>query len=140
MRKFSDELVEDREFEIGGELFKWRYPYWEEYAARREEDARTVAKANEPKKDGEDDEDEITFNELYADFIKRIETFIDPENDAVNRWRRLAKRKIDPVPAYQFTELYFWLLEVTSSRPTEQPSPSENGQGQTAITSKAASS
>ena len=32
MRRFSEELVEDREFEIGGELFKWRYPYWEEFA------------------------------------------------------------------------------------------------------------
>ena len=28
-RSFSEELVENRQFEIGGELFEWTYPHWE---------------------------------------------------------------------------------------------------------------
>ena len=66
--------------------------------------------------------------------------FLDPENEAIKRWKALAKRKTDPVPHYMYRELYEWLLEVTSGRPTEQPSPSENGPGQTVSTSAEGSS
>jgi hypothetical protein len=127
LREFSKELVEDRQFEIGGELFEWRYPFWEDFADARERDAAVL-------RDPEANAD-ITFKDMYKDFIDRIEPYIDPKNDSIKRWRTLAKRKTDPVPAYQYTELYMWLLEVTSARPTELPSPSENGQGQTEPTS-----
>ena len=123
LREFSKELVEDRQFEIGGELFEWRYPFWEDFADRREADAQIVRNP--------DATNEITFKEMYKDFIDRCEPFIDPKNDSIKRWRALAKRRVDPVPAYQFTELYQWLLEVTSGRPTEQPSPSPGGRGKT---------
>ena len=29
IRNWDEELVEDREFRIGGELFEWMYPHWE---------------------------------------------------------------------------------------------------------------
>lgn len=132
MREFSKELVEDRQFEIGGELFEWRYPYWEDFADRRDQDAAIVA---DP-----DSQGDVTFKDLYKDFIDRCEPFIDPKNDSIARWRRLAKRKTDPVPAYQFSELYMWLLEVTSARPTETPLSSSNGQGRTEDSSTAGSS
>jgi len=125
LREFSKELVEDRQFEIGGELFEWRYPYWEDFADRRDQDAAIVQQA-----DGNGDA-EMSFKDLYKDFIERIEPFIDPKNDSVKRWRALAKRKVDPVPAYQYTELYMWLLEVTSARPTETLLSSSNGQERT---------
>jgi hypothetical protein len=125
LREFSKELVEDRQFEIGGELFEWRYPYWEDFADRRDQDAQIVQQA-----DGNGDS-EMSFKDLYKDFIDRIEPFIDPKNDAIKRWRALSKRKVDPVPAYQFTELYMWLLEVTSARPTETLLSSSNGQERT---------
>ena len=134
LREFSKELVEDRQFEIGGELFEWRYPYWEDFADRRDQDAKIVQQA-----EGNDDA-EMSFKDLYKDFIERIEPFIDPKNDSVKRWRALAKRKVDPVPAYQYTELYMWLLEVTSARPTETLLSSSNGQERTEAMSTEGSS
>ena len=134
LREFSKELVEDRQFEIGGELFEWRYPYWEDFADRRDQDAKIVQQA-----DGNGDA-EMSFKDLYKDFIERIEPFIDPKNDSVKRWRALAKRKVDPVPAYQYTELYMWLLEVTSARPTETLLSSSNGQERTEAMSTEGSS
>jgi hypothetical protein len=138
MREFSKELIpkDDRTFEIGGEMFRWRYPFWQEYAERREADTQAVKAAQQ----NGDSEEEFTFVDLYQDYFNRIETFIDPENDGIARWKRLAKRKSDPVPAYQLPELYFWLLEVTSGRPTGQPSPSESGPGQTVSSSTEGSS
>ena len=139
MREFSKELVEkeDRRFEIGGELFRWRYPFWEEFADRRDKDAAIVAETSKPTENGEA---EITFKQIYEDFIGRIEPFLDPENDSLKRWRALAKRKVDPVPAYQFSELYMWLLEVTSARPTETLLSSSNGQERTEAMSTEGSS
>lgn len=137
LREFSKELVEDRQFEIGGELFEWRYPFWEDFASRRDQDAVVVAESDKPKENGETD---LTFVDLYRDFIDRIEPFLDPKNDSLKRWRALAKRKVDPVPAYQFSELYIWLLEVTSARPTETLLSSSNGQERTEATSTEGSS
>jgi len=132
LREFSKELVEDRQFEIGGELFEWRYPYWEDFADRRDQDAAVVQNPESTS--------ELSFKDLYKDFIERIEPFLDPKNDSLKRWKALAKRKVDPVPAYQFTELYMWLLEVTSARPTETLLSSSNGQERTEAMSTEGSS
>jgi len=132
LREFSKELVEDRQFEIGGELFEWRYPFWEDFAARRDQDAAVVQNPESTA--------ELSFKDLYKDFIERIEPFLDPKNDSIKRWKALAKRKVDPVPAYQYTELYMWLLEVTSARPTETLLSSSNGQERTEATSTEGSS
>jgi len=132
LREFSKELVDDRQFEIGGELFEWRYPYWEDFADRRDQDASVVQNPESTS--------ELSFKDLYKDFIERIEPFLDPKNDSLKRWRALAKRKVDPVPAYQFTELYMWLLEVTSARPTETLLSSSNGQERTEAMSTEGSS
>jgi len=132
LREFSKELVEDRQFEIGGELFEWRYPYWEDFADRRDQDAAVVQNPESTS--------ELSFKDLYKDFIERIEPFLDPKNDSIKRWKALAKRKVDPVPAYQYTELYMWLLEVTSARPTETLLSSSNGQERTAAMSTEGSS
>jgi len=132
LREFSKELVEDRQFEIGGELFEWRYPFWEDFAARRDQDAAVVQNPESTA--------ELSFKDLYKDFIERIEPFLDPKNDSIKRWKALAKRKVDPVPAYQYTELYMWLLEVTSARPTETLLSSSNGQERTAAMSTEGSS
>ncbi len=132
LREFSKELVDDRQFEIGGELFEWRYPYWEDFADRRDQDAAVVQNPESTS--------ELSFKDLYKDFIERIEPFLDPKNDSLKRWRALAKRKVDPVPAYQFTELYMWLLEVTSARPTETLLSSSNGQERTEAMSTEGSS
>lgn len=149
MKKFSVEV--DREFEIGGELFKWRQPYWEDYANQLDKDiadataslaaeARTNGnEAAEGEEEKPEEEKPLTVHAAIADVIKRIEMFLDTENDALNRWRKLAKRKVDPVPTWQFRELHTWLAEVTSGRPPTEP-PSPNGPEPTEPTSKDASS
>lgn len=122
MKRFA--VVEDKDFEIGGEVFRWHYPYWEDIAKVFDQDVDEVASENgAPPK-------ELSVRDTLADFIKRIELFIDPDfNDGVTRWKALSKRKKNPVPHSQYAELYQWLLEVTSApTPTEQPSPSEDGQ------------
>lgn len=121
MKRFTVET--DREFEIGGEIFEWVYPYWEDIADVFDQDV----------KESENGDADSTVRSAIADFIKRIELFISP--DQIVRWRTLAKRKDNPIPHSQYAQLYSWLLEVTSgTHPTEQSSPSEDGQLVTAAT------
>jgi hypothetical protein len=126
-RSFTEETVKDRTFEIGGEMFKWRYPYWKDIASIFDEDASLIQ---------ENDGRPLNATENIELAIKRVEMFLDPENDAVKRWRALAARKDTPVPHFQFGQLYVWLLEVTGRRPTETPTPSEDGSEKTEPTSK----
>lgn len=123
MKRFSATLPEDREFEIAGEVFKWRYPYWEDIVGIFDTDLGDE-NGGEPR--------ELTFKENVDVFIERIALFI-PEEDR-QRWVDAAHSKEKPIPYAQFSELYRWLLEVGSGRPTEQPSPSESGDGTTAST------
>lgn len=125
MKRFG--VVEDKEFEIAGEVFRFVYPYWEDIAKVFDAESADVTNGNEPV---------ISVRETISDFIKRIELFIDPEfNDGITRWRALSKRKKNPIPHSQYAELYRWLLEVTSApTPTEPSSPSEDGQQQTVAT------
>jgi hypothetical protein len=142
VKKFSVEI--DRSFEIGGELFKWRQPYWEDYANLLDKDIATAQAAVDAatRTNGGDVPEGETPDTVHAaieDYIKRVEMFLDPENDSVKRWRALAKRKVDPIATYQFRELHNWLVEVTSGRPPTEP-PSPDGPEPTAATSKDASS
>lgn len=135
MKRFT--VVEDREFEIGGEVFKWVYPYWEDIAAVFDKDSEEVAK--EAQTNGEIAP--FSVRATIADFIERIELFIDPENDGLERWRALTKRKKNPIPHSQYSALYQWLLEVTSNpHPTEASSPSADGQQPAGAISTGASS
>jgi hypothetical protein len=131
-------VAEDREFEIAGEVFKWVYPYWEDIAAVFDRDDEE-AKAEGVETNGNTP---FTVRATIADFIDRIELFIDPDfNDGRARWKALSKRKKNPIPHSQYAELYRWLLEVTSgSYPTEPSSPSEDGQPAAAATSTGGSS
>lgn len=116
-RQFSNELDEDREFEIGGEHFNFRYPHWEEGAAIFDADLT-------PNGDGK-----FSWKADTEVAIKQIPTFIDPANDAHKRFAALVKRKTDPVPRQQIVELHQWLVRVTSGLPTNPPSGSEPGGG-----------
>jgi hypothetical protein len=110
--------MEDRQFEIGGEQFTWVYPYWEDIADVFDKDTKAL---------DADDAPNPSVRETISDFIDRIQLFIEPDQRA--RWVTLSKRKKDPIPHSQYSELYRWLLEVTSEpTPTEQSSPSEDGQ------------
>lgn len=125
MKRFSETLPDEREFEIAGEVFHWRYPYWEEITAIFDEDL-----IEEPA-DGEEVKD-LTFHQNIEIFIRRIALFI-ADNDK-ERWQTLSYNKDNPIPYAQFSDLYRWLLEVASGRPTVPPSPSESGDGTTVVT------
>lgn len=130
MKKFSVE--KDHEFEVAGEVFRWKFPYWEDIADQFDSD-------DTMDRDGDVN---VTVRSTLEDFIKRIEAFIDPEfNDGVNRWRELTKRRKNPIPHSQFGQIYQWLLEETSRpTPTEPSSPSADGQLPIAATSTGGSS
>lgn len=131
MKRFT--VAEDREFEIGGEVFKWVYPYWEDIAEVFDRDAQEISEAG--------DTTPFSVRATIADFIERIELFLDPENDSIARWQKLTKRRTNPIPHSHYAELYSWLLEVTSNpHPTEPSSPSADGQRPVAVTSTGASS
>ena len=119
LRRFSEELVEDREFELGGELFKFRYPHWEEGAALFDDELEPAENGN----------GEFSFKADTELAIKRTPMFIDPANDAHERYARLVERKIDPVPRFQIVQAYRRLVEVTSGLPTSPPSESASGGG-----------
>ena len=122
MKRFTVE--QDREFEVAGEVFTWIYPYWEDIADVFDKDTEEV--------EGDAPMD-FSVKATIADFIARIELFIDPEQR--DRWVQLTKRRKNPIPHSQYSQLYQWLLEVTSApTPTEQPQPSEDGQQQIVAT------
>jgi hypothetical protein len=134
MKKF--EITQDRDFEVAGEVFQWKFPYWEDIADVFDADE------TEETAEGNGKAVEVTVRSTLKDFMDRIELFLDEDlNDNVPRWRKLTQRKKDPVPHSQYAQIYQWLLEVTSRpTPTLPSSLSEDGQPPTVATSKAGSS
>ena len=128
MRRWSQELIEDREFEIGGELFEWVYPHWEVGAKLFDGEFDAT---------GETDENGRPKFSWYADArnaVEGVQMFLNPKNDAVKRWKALCARKgPDAIPRHQIVQLYTWLVQVTGGLPTTAPSsePSVNGAGET---------
>lgn len=124
-REFSKELEEDREFEIGGHVFKFLYPHWKDGAKLFDDEMVAVQEAA----DGNGDSNAaFSFVADTETAIKRIPMFLDPENDAHKRWKELTERKPPhAVPRHQIAQLYRWLVEVTSGFPTTPQSPSTSG-------------
>ena len=117
MKKFSDTLAADRDFEFLGELFKYKLVHWSVITAIVDE-AGTNGK-------------EPTATQNVQELIDLIPSFVDEDNDGPERMKKLLEGKDKPVPIGQINALYEWLLEVTSGRPTEQPSPSPGGRQRT---------
>ena len=74
-----------------------------------------------------------TTTEQVQELIDLIPEFVDEENDGPARMKKLLSGD-KPVAIGQVNALYEWLLEVSSGRPTEQPSPSQTGRGRTGAT------
>jgi hypothetical protein len=124
-RDFDAELVEDREFRIGGQVFKWVYPHWKDGALLFDQEMTDVAQAA----DGAESNGSFSFVADTETAIKRVPMFLDPAQESHKRWKELTSRKTDPVPRHQIAQLYRWLVEVTSGFPTAQPSDSSSGDG-----------
>ncbi len=119
---------EDREFLIRGEMFKIqrvRPEVMEEVTAL--EDAFVAIE--EPK---------------YSDVVelaeKRLLLFLDDENGAVDRWKTLRERKVDPITYTEITEISKLVLEKATGLPTMQPPASGIGGGSTTGSSSGGSS
>lgn len=120
MRRFSQELEQDREFELGGELFEWVYPNWEIGAWLFDDQL-------EPSENGDG---QFSFKADTELAIERIPMFLNEANDSHNRFQTLVERKPPhAVPRHQLVQCYRWLVEVTSGLPTSPPSESASGGG-----------
>jgi hypothetical protein len=119
VKEFSKELVSDRSFEIGGTVLEWRYPYWEELASIFDEDLASLRNGGEV--------GDVSTKEALAQTIDRVNLFLT--DGSRDRWAEVAHRREDPVPLFQISEVYRWLLEISSGRPTQSPSGSEPGGG-----------
>ena len=124
LRDFDQELVEDREIRIGGEVFEFIYPHWEVGAKIFDEELTA-----EPNGDGEPAAFSWVADTQKA--IERIPMFLNPKNDSHKRFKALASRKVDAVPRFQFAQLYRLLVQVTSNLPTTPPSAPDAGGGST---------
>ncbi len=133
LRDFDQELADDREIRIGGEVFEFIYPHWEVGAKIFDEELTA-----EPNGDGEPTK--FSWHADTQKAIERIPMFLNPKNDAHKRFKALAARKTDAVPRFQFAQLYRLLVQVTSNLPTTPPSAPEAGGGETDTGSSDASS
>lgn len=146
MRRFSDDVMEaeKREFEVLGEVFRWRYPGWDEFSDRLDADFASVRSTNGDATEAGEKPNEHATREMYQDYVDRIAEFIDPDwNDGVTRWKALAapkRGKKIPVPAYLLMDIWNYLVEVTTRSPTKLPSASAAGQPSTEPTSPGDSS
>ena len=146
-RSFSQEIAEkDREFEIGGETFKWRELPFDEFKSliemeaefQRKVQALREAEIKAAEEGGEEPDSGVS---VGLDFlIKRITFFLDPADDAHRRFKMLLKRKENPVPHYQIDDLHGWLWEQVSGHPPTKQEISSNGGGLTETTSQEESS
>lgn len=113
------DVEQDLEFTLAGETFKARIVRPEVIAAWEDQEI--------PEKSV----DALKLND------ERIELFLDQEDGNVERWRALRAREDNPVSMSQINQLLVWLVELQTTFPTEQPSPSGPGRGRTAATSAA---
>ena len=116
MKKFSDGLAKDRDFEFLGELFSYKLVHWS-----------VITEIVDGGRNGKDP----TATEQVQELIDLIPKFVEDDNDGPARMAALLAGTDKPVPIGQVNALYEWLLEVSSGRPTEAPSPSPGGRGKT---------
>ncbi len=135
LRNWDEELVEDREFRIGGELFEFIYPHWE-VGAKIFDEELTPAEQNG------DAPTQFSWVENTQKAVDGVPMFLNPKNDALKRWKALCARKTDAVPRHQLSQLYNWLVQITGNLPTTPPSSplSDDGDGETDTGSSAESS
>ena len=120
MKNFDQELAQDLDFTIAGETFTMRFVRPEVLAAWEEEP------------DDEKSEDILKRQD------QRICEFLVTD-EMKERWMKLRERSDNAVPLVAVNEILKWMVEVQTSRPTNQPSPLASGRGRTAVSSTGAS-
>ena len=120
MRKFSEEISTDRQFEIGGEVFTYRIFGWDETVTMLDTKLDESLVINE---DGS-----YSFRADTEWCIKEIPNFLEPGDDR-ERFKKLMARKTAVVPRHQIAELYGWLRQRVQNLPTTPPSPMPSADG-----------
>lgn len=125
LRNWDEELVEDREFRIGGEVFEFIYPHWEVGAKIFNDELKPTTNGDQPAR--------FDWVENTKKAVDGVPMFLNPKNDSLKRWKALCARKTDAVPRHQISQLYNWLVQVTGNLPTTPPSSplSDGGDGET---------
>ena len=124
----------DREFILAGERFHWRKVHWREYGEMA--DKLISQDEEEPSEEEPGGKKDLTVIEMYEQLVERLVVYI--EKDEVTRFRTTVEDPEKEITQLQLTELRDWLNEKQTSRPTQQPSPSDVGRGGTAPISRAA--
>jgi hypothetical protein len=120
-RNFDDMLEEDLEFTVQGETFRMQYVRPEVLAQWEDED----------------DPGEESALQAINRLDQRIRSFLVPDDR--DRWVTLRKREENAIPFVQLREIVRWMVETQSARPTQTPSASADGRGNTAASSTAKS-
>lgn len=114
---------QDRDFQIGGQVFRARASVRPELLAPYESlDENTSA------------------SDALVIIDDLLVAMIEPNDDAHARYRTLREREEDAVGMEDLQELVKWLMEVQTGRPTEQPGGSSAGPGTPGTTSTGTSS
>ena len=119
MEEFSKRTITDRRFEIGGVVLEWQYPQFDDLFDLYADDEAAVGNGNV-----------TTAEDVRAQYhrrVKQIEVFLI--EDSVEPWRQVVARKEDPIPPFLIGEVWTWLNEVATNRPTQPPSGLAPGGG-----------
>jgi hypothetical protein len=150
VKNFDQVHPENKAFILAGQEFHWTPMWWRDFGTVIEEETERFleqqrkeeeyeAKADKLRAEGKKVPDPPTGQTLvdsYEDLIKAICRYIEPSE--VDRFKEVVNDPGKRISHLQLTELRDWIREVTNNRPTEEPSPSEPGPGQTEATSQAA--
>lgn len=145
-KSFSEELVKERTFELGGETFEWRYLHWREYsrwlderaAAEDAEHAARQSVLNERERliaEGKTGDDlpaipEETVEASFEALIGRIAKYV--VKDQLDLFNEVVNDEDREIPGHLLRSLADWLLEVQTGRPTEEAPTSGDGPSPTA--------
>lgn len=133
IKSFSEDIPDERTFELAGKTYTWKIPFWEDMATIFDESLAELKEAR-----SENDKTELTTKGAIEDLIQRIKTMLEPES--AERFHEAAYGRDNPIAIRQFNEVYRWLLEVTSGRPTIPSSDLAGGDGEPAASSQGSSS
>lgn len=121
MKDFDQDFGQDLTFKIQGQEFEMRYVRPEVLAS------------------WEDEPDDSKTEDVLKRQDQRICSFLKDDEEA-KRWMALRADEDNALPLVKLNELLRWMVEVQTTRPTSQPSPSAPGRGRTAASLRAASS
>lgn len=138
-RNFDEELIDDRQFTIGGETFSWRYLHWREFAAVMDkEDEESKQREQAQKEAGDGWVDPTTFVGNHEELVESIVLLLDPGQAA--RFKETVNDPAKEIGFQQIVRLHNWLLNQQTARPTDPPEGSGPSGGATGASSQARSS